>query len=190
MRDSRFKIQDSKKSKRGFSLFEILVVLLVFSIIAILTTESLINTLRSSRKAEAQARVRANLEYAMAIMERNIRGAKDIEFAPMNTCENCIEFEDIDGNFGRFVCDDVGGYIASRSAEPEINVDVRLTSDDVFLDCTPDPYPNLFTVNEFAPPGEDAYKTVDIFLSGYDVNVYGAEGASVTLQSKILLRNF
>lgn len=65
----------------GFSLIEILVVISIFAVIGILTTRSIFITLRSARKSDSLVRVRENVNYAMGIIERQIRTAESVNCA-------------------------------------------------------------------------------------------------------------
>lgn len=65
---------------RGFSLIEMLVVVGIFSILAVVATQVLSSSLRGSRKSENIGRVRENVEYALNYIERNLRAAKGLDF--------------------------------------------------------------------------------------------------------------
>ena len=67
------------KRIQGFSLLEILVVIAVFSILAILTTQAVLLTLKGSKKSESLTKVRGSIDYSLAIIERSIRNAEYIE---------------------------------------------------------------------------------------------------------------
>ena len=68
--------------KKGFSLIEMLVVVVVFSILAIITTQSLLNSLRTAKKSQNVNVVKENLEVSASAIERLLRNAEDVR------CEN------------------------------------------------------------------------------------------------------
>ena len=164
--------------KTGFSLIEILVVLAVFSILAIIATQGIFVTLRSAKKSEVTSRVKENLAYAMAVIERQLHNASEVTPCP-NASPTRLDYTDKDGKATYFACQSVGaaGYVASGSAT------IRLTSDAVsvtscsFSCATP-------------PPGVDAPPSVDINITAQDATTLGAEGAQVTTSTKIYLRSY
>lgn len=161
-----------KGKRMGFSLVELLVVVAVFTIIAVISTQALILSLRGSKKSESLGLVRENLDYALAIVERNLHSAADISPCP-NTDTSIISYTDRTGVVTTFSCQDVGGdgYIASGSG--------RLTSDEVNVTaCTFTCSSGSVTV----PP------SVRIAVTAEDANVSGAEGGQVTTDTKVLLR--
>lgn len=157
---------------RGYSIVELLVVVTVFSFLAIIATQAVVLTLRGSRKGESLISVRENLDYAFAVMERQLRSAKSI-----SSCSPAsIIYEDSEREITNFSC--LGGstgYIASESA--------RLTTSDVVVDCTQ----TIFTCPP-ALPG--APPSVLINVTAFDADSQGIEGASVTTSSRILLRAY
>lgn len=159
---------------RGFSIIELLVVIAVFTILAVLATQSVILTLRGSKKSESLTHVRENIGYAFAIMERHIRYADEIE--------NCgaikLDYIDSYGNPSYFSCETSGSdsFIASGSATN------RLTNPDVIVTCL-----NIFSCD----PGSDGVPpSVTISLTAQDAGSAGAIGAQVTSSTKIFLRSY
>lgn len=152
---------------KGISLLEILVVITVFSILAILATIAILSTLRGSRKSEALIRVRENVDYSLAVMERNIRNAES--FVNCGSETKAISYLDENGRSSSFSCG--ADYIASGSA--------RLTSEEVeVFSCT-------FTCDDStAPP------SVEISVGARDASATGIEGAQVTANTKIFLRTY
>lgn len=163
--------------KRGFSLIEILIVTLIFSVLAILATQSLALSLRGSRKSESLGGVRESVDFSISIMERLLRSAKSV------TCDvnnKYLVYIDENGYTGRFSCLPAGsttGYIASGSAN------IRLTSTDVNVDCTG----VVFSCPTPTPP---APPSVLVSIKATSATSSGAESASSTVTSKILLRKY
>ncbi len=160
------------KSSFGFSIVELLVVVTVFTILAVITTQSLVLILRGSRKSESLIAVRENVNYAMSIMERQIRTAREVTCPDSNT----LNYIDSYGISTSFACDDTNGYIASGSA--------RITSSEIVIDCSA---ASVFTCNAAVgsvPP------SVDIDIRAQAADSSGAEGAEVTSETHILLRSY
>lgn len=164
------------KSK-GYTLIELLVVLLIFSILSVVVVQSLALSLRGSRKSESIGQVRENVEYAANIMDRLLRNAQDIVSCTSTQIVYRDEFNTTPNP--QFNClGGANGYIASGSGS------LRLTSTTVYIDCATSP---VFTCPA-ATPGVP--ESIDIRLIGRDVDSFGAEGATVTSTSKILLRTY
>lgn len=156
-----------KVNNKGISLLEILVVITVFSILAILATMAILLTLRGARKSEALIRVRSNVDYSLAVMERNIRNAES--FINCGSETDAISYLDEDGSLSSFSCED--DYIASGSA--------RLTSEEVeIFSCS-------FTCDDSTSP-----PSVEMSIGARDANATGIEGAQMTTSTKIFLRTY
>ena len=163
--------------QEGFSLIEMLVVLVVFSILAIVTSQVLIISIRSSKKSESVVVVKQNVDYAMSTMERLLRNAQVIT----GCTGNQLDYLDGNNRPGRFQCVTTGAdpyYIASGSATP-----VRITSTEVIVDCgavfdCPLPVPNV------------AQSVIINLSASHSLLGTGVEGAQVSATSKILLRTF
>ncbi len=159
------------KKQKGVSLIELLVVIAIFSILAVLSATGVFMSLRGSRKSESVSRVRENLDFSFAVMERQIRNADTVSCSKPTQ----VDYNDKYGNTVFFSCESVGtdGYISSASA--------RLTSDEIGIiacefDCDPG--------DSNVPP------SVTISVTGQDVNITGIEGAEVDLVTKIFLRTY
>lgn len=153
-------------NRQGFSLIELLVVISTFSILAVLVTQSIALTLRGSKKSESLYKVREDVSYAMNIMERLIRGAREI------TCTDSLTLDYIDeyGADTYFSCEGgANGYIASGSA--------RLTSDSTNIDCS---LGNTFNCS--------SPNYVEISITAESAEASGIEGSKMTSSTKILLR--
>lgn len=113
----------------GYSLIELLVVITIFSFLVIISTQTLLLSLRGTRRSEATVKVKENLEYAVAIMERQFHSAGDVNPCP-NPDTTRVDYTNQDGIGTFFSCEDLGadGFITSGPA--------RLTSEDVSVtDC-------------------------------------------------------
>lgn len=119
-----------KNIPMGFTLIETLVVLSVFSILAILVTSIIIYSLRGSKKSENTYLVRDKLSYAVEIIDRQMRNAKaiippgdslelrcstlDADSSVVLKGEKRIDYRDQNGTATYFDC---SSSIASGSAE-------------------------------------------------------------------------
>lgn len=168
---------NKKNIKAGFSIVELLVVVTVFSMLAVLATQSIVLTLRGSKKSESLLEVRENVNYALNIMERLIRSAKQISCSADNLT---LSYTDFYGNSADFTCEGgSSGYIASSSA--------RLTTNDIVIDCSSGGGNKVF---DCPPSAGNAPPSVVINITAQSANTFAAEGAQVTTSTKILLRSY
>jgi prepilin-type N-terminal cleavage/methylation domain-containing protein len=162
------------KMNKGYSLVEMLIVIFIFTILSVIITQSLAVSLRSSRKGENISSVKADIDNAVAIMEKNLRYAK---LKCISSLPNTLVYEDQYGNTINFSCvniDPNDHYIASNSA--------RITSNKFYINnCA------IFTCN---PSSGTTPASVDINISARDKANAGAEGATVNIQTKILTRDY
>ena len=158
----------------GISLLEILVVIAVFAILAVLASSAILLTLRGARKSESLLGVRENIDFSIAVIERNLRNANRISPCP-NPITTVIDYQDELGESAAFSCDLSAspGFIASVSA--------RLTSDSV--DVTACSF--ICVAGTGGTPD-----SVDISITATDASSTGAESAVVTSNTKVFLRNY
>jgi len=163
-----------KKYQKGLSLIELLVVIVIFVALGILATRSVLTTLRGSRKSEATVKLRENINFAVSVMERQIRDANTVYPCP-NPDALKIDYYDREGMISSFSCKNDGtiGYIASGSA--------RLTTSDV----------DVTSCSIACTPGSGTSTSyVDIAISAKDATYSGAEGAVFTTNTRVTLRNY
>ena len=162
-----------KKHEIGMSLVEILIVVAVFAVLGVLTAQSVMITLRGSRKSEAQIKVRENVNYAFSIIERQLRSADEITACP-NPNPLTISYKTLEGQISTFTCTvGASGYIASGSG--------RLTSTDVAVDrCTI----SCQKGNENLPA------KVSVAVTAHETNTSGIETGVVSMQTEIVTRNY
>lgn len=159
-------------NNRAFSLVEILIVVSIFAVIGLLSVRSISQTLKSAKKSDSLVRVRENVNYSLAVIERQLRNSESI------TCPNAstslLTYVSLEGTTTSFSCVTSGTdkYIASGSG--------RLTSSDISVStcsfsCTQDVNnPAIVKINIVA---EDAVGT-------------STERGSVTTQTEIVVRNY
>lgn len=163
------------RSEKGFSLVEMLVVVFVFSIVAVITIQSLASTLKSTNKSESIIVVRENVDYAVSTMERLLRNAQSASCVGTDR----LNYTNDRGVSTYFQC--LGDYIASGSAT------TRLTSNEVVIDCSA-----VFTCPPTpAPPSPRIPPTIEIVVRGSHRD-FGTttEGALVTSTTRIQLRTY
>ena len=160
--------------RKGLSLIEIIMVVAIFSILGVLISRIILTTLRGSNRSDSLIRVRENLDYAVAVMERQIRNAEDATPCP-NVDPLRVDYQDSNGVSTYFACANVGttGYIASGSA--------RLTSSEVNV---------TFCSFVCSPAQGNVPPSVSFNLEAKDLNATGIEAASVTTSTKIYLRTY
>ena len=168
------------KNTSGFSLFEIMVVIVIFALLGVLVTQSLALSIRGSKKSETMSKTRSSLSYAMGIIERQLRNANSVTDCGVDLEANTeVNYVDEFGVVADFGC--VGGEgVASTSASvttPLITAGGGITLTGCSFECTP--------LNEEGVPD-----TVTVKLEGGDPNYKGAEASQVTIESKIMLRNY
>jgi prepilin-type N-terminal cleavage/methylation domain-containing protein len=171
------------RNNEGYSLVEILVVVLVFSILSIITTQSLLNSLRTAKKSQNVNVVKENLEVAASTIERLIRNADDIkcEDVSRNPSSKEIFYKDQYGKRTNIRCISIGGIgaIASGSA----NVNLTSSRVDVNDNCSE-------VVFECIPPAVGVPPSVVVTLTGKEITTSGSTGAEAEVETKILLRSY
>src|SRR3989344_2423587 len=163
------------KKMSGYSLLELMVVFSIFGIISVLTTQTLLLTIRGAKKSDVSSNVKTNVEFAIASMERQIRNADSFNECP-NTNVGRIDYTDSNGTLASYSCQDISGngYIASESA--------RLTSESVNVtQCS-------FTC---IPEKGDLPSSVTITISAKDnETASGESGSSFTTMTRIFTRSY
>ena len=165
----------NKKTLKGMSLLEILIVVAVFSILGVIVTRSVLLTLRGSKKSESQVKVRENVSFSLGVIERQLRNADSITTCP-NTDITRIDYKDEFGGAASFSCIGLGGadpYIASGSA--------RLTSNEITIE-------SCSFVCEIGTSSNPP--SIDVSIVASDPNAVGIEGSTVTTSTRIYLRSY
>ncbi|OGM32389.1 hypothetical protein A3D00_04285 [Candidatus Woesebacteria bacterium RIFCSPHIGHO2_02_FULL_38_9] len=161
---------------KGFSLIEILVVIGIFALLGVITTQSLFLSLRGARKSDALGRVKQNLDYAVSIMERQLRNASKVSPCPNPVPQTRIDYTDKEGNPAYFSCEGIpAGFVASSSAS------VKLTSSEILI--------TKCSLTCVAASG-NVLPHVLVNLTGKDAVTIGSEGAEATIKTQIFLRTY
>lgn len=157
----------------GFSLFEMLVVISIFSLLGILVTQSLTMSIRGSRKSEASSKVRSSLSVASGIIERQLRNANSVTSPCVG---NRVDYTDEFENTAYFACtaDNIASGSATWSTSLIDSESVDLTSCTITCPAAVGGIPDSVTLT----------------LSGREPNLSGAESVSMSIESRIMLRNY
>lgn len=165
-----------KNKTGGMSLIEILVVVGIFSILGVLTTRSVILSIGGGKKTETLIKVRENVNYAMGVIERQLRNANSISDCTNNDTLR-IDYLDSNGQAAYFSCNNIGtnGFVASGSAS------IKLTSDTVKVtSCSFE----CKTGNPGVP------SSVKVSLEATDKDAIGITNATVSSTNEVFLRNY
>lgn len=161
------------KNNQGLSLIEILIVVAIFAVIGVLSTRSVFLTVRNANKSDSLVRVRENVNYSLAVIERQLRNAESVTCPSASSLQ--IDYISLEGITSSFSCSSIGagGYIASGSA--------RLTSTDVSItNCSL----SCSQVDLNSPP------VVEISVDAQDSVITGVEKGTVSVNTSITVRNY
>lgn len=112
---------------KGLSLIEILMTITIFALLGLIVTSAIALSMKGTKKGESTIKVRESLDYAVSVIERQLRNAEKVEPCP-NTDLQRLDYYDSAGAATFFSCVGVGGadgYVASGSA--------RLTTADAAI---------------------------------------------------------
>src|SRR5687767_8998196 len=97
-----------KRNTEGFSLFEILIVIVIFAVIVFVANQTFISSLRSGTKSDLQQRVKSNSNYIFSVMERSLHSARTITSCSpgigTNPTSTRIDYRDHYGVSATFQC--------------------------------------------------------------------------------------
>lgn len=157
------------KKQRGFSLFEIIVVIAVFIVIIMISSQALFSTLRGSAKSQVSTRIKEAAAYAFDLMERDLRQSRSI-----STCTpTAINYINVDGLQSSFSCS--AGSLVNTSG-------TRMTPDDISVaSCN-------FSCSTQGP-STWANLEVTFKQSGDAASLKVEEVGTYQLKNQILLRN-
>ncbi len=161
---------------KGMSLIEILIVVGIFAVLGILTTRAVILTIGGGKKSENLIKIRENINYSLAVIERQLRNADSIIDCP-NPSPLKIDYVDQFGVASSFSCNNVGsgtvGYVASGSA--------KLTADTVDITSCSFSCQTLTAGNP---------SSVKVSLEGTESTAFGVANSVVSASTEVFLRNY
>lgn len=159
------------KMQKGFSLFEIIIVVAIFVGIVVLANQALFSTFRGSSKSQVSIKLKQAATYSFDLIERELRQASSL-----GTCTaTSVAYTNADGASSSFVCTTgSSGYVSFGST--------RITPDDVAVSgCS-------FSCNTAG-----SVKTVNLDITftqtGPSAGLRVEELGSYQLKNQILLRN-
>ncbi len=168
----------------GFSLIELLIAVALTATVGFVISTSFFNIMRGATKAEIIKEVKQNGEYALAIIERSVRGSQAIVSACDGLQRDSLTVQQFGGATMTFSCIFDSG--AARIATQSAGVTNYLTSDTVSLgqSC---PGSLQFTCTG----STDGSTTVAISYTLQQKNVDATvrDRASASFQTAITLRN-
>lgn len=160
------------KACEGFSLIEVLIVVVIFAVIGVLMSQTIILTLQTTKKADTTTRVRQNVDFALASIDRQLHSAVSINSTCNGSALTRLDYTDVNGAPSFYLCNPgVSGYIASGSAQLT-NATIAVTS------CS-------FICNKASGPA-----SVVVNLTASDANAKGTQNATVSAQTTIYLRTY
>lgn len=163
-----------KHINKGFTLFETILVLSIFSLIGVMITSIMASSIKSVKKSQNLIKVKSATTRIVDIIERQIRSSKHA------VCEvdySKISFTDEYGNNTYFEYDDTTYNLASGAATPYSPV--NLNPDDITVTsasfiCGTDPETGLIVVD---------------FSISAQVGIDAVESATAEFSTKITPRN-
>ena len=172
------------KERLGFSLIEMLIVVGIFSVLAIIITQTLASSLRSSKKSDNLGKVRENVEYAMNYIERSLRTAKRLDNELPDICDpadtNNLRFINSNNVSESFHWDNtlthIKYYDATGNQRPITSNQIRIVAGTAFTCIT-------------GTGGEP--DTVLVTITAQDSSTTtSAESVKYTATTRISLRNY
>jgi len=159
--------------KKGFTLIEVLVVVSLFSIVALVATQSLIRILGSTSNSNSTAITRENLEHAVSIFEREIINAKKINVGACSATS--VTYIATDNSTNSFSCQTTGGITRlNQNGQALTSSQVNLTT--CLITC-------------LTPSGETEPNGVMISLEGNALDS-SYDSTPVSLQTTVSLRSY
>ncbi|CAN5325204.1 hypothetical protein BH10PAT1_BH10PAT1_4300 [soil metagenome] len=161
--------------KNGYTLIELLIVIVIFAIISIVASETIILTLRGTYKADAISKVRQSVDSALGSMERQLRGAQSITSCTATS----ISFVDQNSNPVTFTCNNINSNgSASNIASSSGAISSNLTANNITISacsftCTPSsgdtpPYVLMsVTASDLAGQNAPIVDTTQVTLRSY-----------------------
>jgi len=149
------------KATRGFTLIEVLVIIFLLGIVLSLGGNLFFSILRGGSKAEAVKEIKQNGDYAISVMERMIRNAREASCS-----DGSVTITSFDGQQTIFSCKE--NRIASNSA--------YLTSGDVKADsceftCS-GTTPEVVTVSFILSPSQTGATSSQKFQTKVSLRTY------------------
>lgn len=161
----------------GFSLVELLIVVVLMGMISVMISEVFIMTIRSHVKSEMIKEIKQSGDYALSVIETMVRNATEISVPSCNTNVQTFSITNPDGRSTTFDCSSAD-TIASVGATTQ-----ALTSERTIV--------ALCTFRVICPPegSGSKYVLVNFTLRQKGDNVALEQQASEEFQTTVVLRS-
>jgi len=160
--------------RNGFTLIESLVVVGVFSILALISSQILLSTLKGTTKSETESEVHQNGDYALSVISQMLRNSRRLISPTTSGSYTSLTIQNPDRNQTVFTCDLPNQTVASNSA--------RLISDNIkATTCSFE-----FTF----PPSGPPTVTIDFTLVKNPTSSRPEETAQTDFTTQVTLRNY
>lgn len=182
-------VKNNHNQNAGFTLFEVIMVIFLFSLISVIGTSLFFSIMKTTSKAEAEKEVKQNGDYAMSVMQTMIRNAKQV--TPCETGASSLTIVNQKGSTNTIECFYEDG-VAKISLDSG-TLSNALTGSNVTVgtpggtSCTGSSGSTLvFNCQDTSP------QTVDIAftLTKSGIGTKVEEQASVFFQTSVTLRNY
>lgn len=177
------------RKRNGFTLIELLVSVAIISGLGVLLAQAFFTTSRSNTKVERLTDVKQNGDYAIAVMERMIRGARTIAATCTSdggTATPSAAIVSADGLTTTFMCE-MDGTISRLASMSAVNTEY-LTSNAVTLGGTScDTDTLVFYCTSIAQVPRSLKVSFQLSQKGTPPDQF--EKASTTFQTSIGLRS-
>lgn len=163
--------------KKGFTLVEIMVVVSLFALVFAIASGMFFSLVKNANKVKTLNQVKQNGSYALAVMERMIRNARQ---ATAGT--NAVIIVNPDGGQTTFACTPLGGdpVIASSSGTNNFSL---IGSEVKTSACS-------INVTLGKPGVRPAVVEISFTLVPTDVNLRVEERVSIDFRTTVALRNY
>lgn len=89
------------KKQQGFSLFEILIVMVLFVVIIVVVNQAFFAVFKGQSKSEATTKVKQNANFVLSTMQKSLHSAQSVSACTAST----INYYDADGKSQTFSCE-------------------------------------------------------------------------------------
>jgi len=167
--------------KNGFTLIEIMIVVGILGIIAVVGSGAFFSILRGSTKTKTLQMVKQNGDYALSVMERMIRNARELADPSESSIVSSITIKNPDGGITTFSCesDSEPPTIASNGASL-LSSEVRVSD----VEC------NIFEVTQGQKGIRPPIVKINFKLSPAVTSSRPEDQAEVNFQTTVTLRNY
>ena len=157
----------------GYSLIEMLVVIIIFAILSVVGTQIVTISIRNSNKSERQTEVRENVDYVFNVISRELQSAESLDTD--TSTPTVLNYYNKDGVYSTIRC--INGYIELGTA--------RITSTSVEIQCSGTPPVFAWQAATSSTP-----YTVTVTLRANDTGALGIDGSEIETSRQIIVRSF